>query len=92
MTLKGEPLIVHRRRPEKVARTAAIATAATAVLCGVCCVLPFALPAVAAAMSGGVLAWIGRGHTWATRRNGGCDHNWPELRTTKKRPARSTVS
>jgi hypothetical protein len=28
----------------------------------VCCVLPFALPAVAAAGAGGALAWVGRAH------------------------------
>jgi hypothetical protein len=35
---------------------AALTTAAGAVACGVCCVLPFALPVVAAAGAGGALA------------------------------------
>ena len=37
------------------------ATAAGAVLCGVCCVLPFALPAVALASSGTAIAWLALG-------------------------------
>jgi hypothetical protein len=41
-------------------------TAAGAVACGVCCVLPFAFPAVAAAGAGGVLAWFGGIQSWAT--------------------------
>ena len=54
------------RGPEKTACGVAIATAAGAVLCGVCCVLPFALPAVALASSGTVIAWLASGYSWAT--------------------------
>lgn len=39
--------------------------AAGAVACGVCCVLPFALPAVALASAGGVVAWLGRLQVWS---------------------------
>jgi hypothetical protein len=46
----------------RTASVAALTTAAGAVACGVCCVLPFALPAFAAASTGGALAWIGRAH------------------------------
>jgi hypothetical protein len=46
----------------RAASVAALTTAAGAVACGVCCVLPFALPAVAAASAGGALAWLGRAH------------------------------
>jgi DsbC/DsbD-like thiol-disulfide interchange protein len=52
--------------PEKTACGVAIATAAGAVLCGVCCVLPFALPAVALASSGTAIAWLASGYSWAT--------------------------
>lgn len=45
---------------------AAATTAIGAVACGVCCVLPFAWPAVAAAGAGGALAWVGRAHGVAT--------------------------
>jgi hypothetical protein len=52
--------------PERTAPVAALSMAAGAVACGVCCVLPFAFPAVAAATTGGVLAWFAGAHTWAT--------------------------
>jgi hypothetical protein len=48
--------------PSRAASVAALTTAAGAVACGVCCVLPFALPAVVAAGAGGTLAWVGRAH------------------------------
>jgi hypothetical protein len=50
----------------KVARTAAAITATGALACGVCCVLPFALPAAILAVSGGVLAWFGSLMPWST--------------------------
>ncbi len=37
-----------------------------ALACGVCCVLPFAFPAVALTSAGGLLAWLGRAHGWFT--------------------------
>jgi hypothetical protein len=37
-----------------------------AVACGVCCVLPFAFPAVATASTGSLLAWFAGAHNWAT--------------------------
>lgn len=45
--------------------TAAI-TAASALACGICCVLPFALPPVLLAASGGVIAWFGSLKPWVT--------------------------
>jgi hypothetical protein len=36
-----------------------------AVLCGVCCVLPLALPAVALATSGSIIAWFAHAYPWA---------------------------
>ena len=47
------------RTPEKTARSAAFAMATGAVACGVCCVLPFSISAVALASTGGILAWFG---------------------------------
>lgn len=44
----------------RAASVAALTTAAGAVACGVCCVLPFAVPAVVAASAGGALAWLAR--------------------------------
>ena len=51
---------------EQTACGAALTVAAGAVACGVCCVLPFALPAVALASAGGILAWFGGFQFWAT--------------------------
>jgi hypothetical protein len=50
----------------KLARATAAITATGAVACGVCCVLPFALPAAMLAVSGGLLAWLGRLMPWMT--------------------------
>lgn len=50
----------------KVAGATAAITATAAVACGVCCVLPFALPAAVLAVSGGFLAWFGRLMPWIT--------------------------
>jgi len=44
--------------PERTASAAAATVAVGAVACGICCVLPFALPAVVLALSGGVLAFF----------------------------------
>ncbi len=49
-------LVVLTPSPEGAASAAAATVAVGAVACGVCCVLPFALPAVVLALSGGVLA------------------------------------
>ena len=54
------------KAPERAARGAALTVAAGAVACGVCCVLPFALPAVALASAGGVIAWFSGVQFWAT--------------------------
>lgn len=40
------------------AANAAALAAAAALACGVCCVLPFALPAAALAVAGGTIAWF----------------------------------
>lgn len=46
---------------------AVAATASTAALaCGVCCVLPLAIPAALLGSVGGVLAWFADAHRWIT--------------------------
>lgn len=50
----------------KAAGFAAVTLATGAVACGVCCILPFALPAVMLAGSGSVLAWLAGAHAWVT--------------------------
>jgi hypothetical protein len=49
-------------------RTAAVAATAAggALLCSVCCVAPFALPAAVLAVAGGALAWLAAAHVWVT--------------------------
>ena len=37
-----------------------------AVACGICCVLPFALPATVLASTGSLLAWFVKMHLWVT--------------------------
>ena len=58
--------ILKIKAPERAACGAALTVAAGAVACGVCCVLPFALPAVALASAGGIIAWLGGVQFWAT--------------------------
>jgi hypothetical protein len=48
----------------RVVVTAAAATATGAFACAVGCVLPFALPAVALASAGGIIAWLVRAQGW----------------------------
>lgn len=55
-----------RSASDRVAGATAVAVATGALACGVCCVLPFALPAAALAVSGGALAWFGRLYGIAT--------------------------
>jgi hypothetical protein len=62
----GRTIILGSKGPGRTASVAALTTATGAVACGVCCVLPFAFPAVAAAGTGGLLAWFGAAHWWAT--------------------------
>lgn len=51
---------------EKAARAAAIATASGVLVCGVCCVLPIAIPAITLAGTGSAIAWLGGAQGWAT--------------------------
>jgi hypothetical protein len=59
-------LIAEKRPGEKAAGLTAITLATGAVACGACCVLPFALPAVAAAGTGSILAFVASAHAWVT--------------------------
>jgi hypothetical protein len=84
------------RGPGRIAGGAAAIVATGALACGVCCVLPFALPAAALAMSGGMLAWFGRLYGWMTLAAVAAVVaswawvGWQSLRS-RKRPARSTT-
>jgi hypothetical protein len=79
----------------RVVRTTAAVAAAGAVACGVCCVLPFALPATILAFSGGFLAWFGSLLPWiravaVVTVIGGWFRVALETRRTRKRPATAT--
>jgi hypothetical protein len=50
----------------RAAGIAAVTLATGAVACGVCCVLPLALPAVVLAGTGTTLAWLAAAHAWIT--------------------------
>jgi hypothetical protein len=84
------------KAPERAARGAALTVAAGAVACGVCCVLPFALPAVALASAGGIIAWLGSVQFWATVLAAtivAAAWIWIVVQSvsTKAKPARSTL-
>jgi hypothetical protein len=50
----------------KAAGVTAMTLSTGAVACGVCCVLPFALPAAIVASAGAAMAWLVKLHVWAT--------------------------
>jgi len=50
----------------KAAGITAVTLSTGAVACGVCCVLPFALPATILASTGALLAWFVKLHVWVT--------------------------
>jgi membrane protein implicated in regulation of membrane protease activity len=52
--------------PANAAGVIAVTAATGAVACGVCCVLPFALPAVALAGVGSIVALLAGALFWAT--------------------------
>lgn len=81
---------------DRVVGASATLAATGALACGVCCVLPFALPAAVLAVSGGVIGWFAKATPWAMSIAlfavlGGW--TWVVLQTvqTKRRPARSTL-
>ena len=90
-----QPLPLHRGA-SRLASTAATTTAIGAIACGVCCVLPFALPAVVLAGTGGVIAWFGQAF-WGALYTAGAlvtiGWVWVVVSSvrTARRPARSTI-
>jgi hypothetical protein len=58
--------IVASRKGGRTAGAIAATAGTAALACGVCCVLPIAVPAIALTSAGGVLAWFGSVHAWAT--------------------------
>ena|SRR5438477_7490909 len=69
----------------------------TALACGVCCVLPFALPAAILAVGGGVLAWFASAYRLMTYLSvaavaGGWIWVAIQSARTRKMPARTTLT
>jgi hypothetical protein len=88
--------ILGMKSPERATSVAALTTAAGAVACGVCCVLPFAFPTVAVASIGSVLAWFAAAHWWATGLaavivGGAWIAVGVQARQARSRPSRATV-
>src|SRR5687768_13215670 len=91
-----QPLPTVDRTAGQAASTAAATVALGAVACGVCCVLPFALPAVILASTGSVLALVAGAFWWALYLATGLvvlAWAWVGGDTwrTSRRPARETI-
>lgn len=55
-----------RAQGTKAASAVAVTASMAALACGVCCVLPFAVPAAILGSIGGVLAWFAEAYRWLT--------------------------
>jgi hypothetical protein len=80
----------------KAAGVTAVTLSTGAVACGVCCVLPFALPATILASAGSLLAWFVKLHVWVTilavlSVAGAWGWIAWQTRRTRRRPATSTL-
>ncbi|CAN5281317.1 hypothetical protein BH10PSE14_BH10PSE14_20190 [soil metagenome] len=53
-------------RGDRTVGAVAAAASTAALACGVCCVLPLAIPATMLGSVGGILAWFGNAHRWIT--------------------------
>lgn len=92
------PARVSAQEPpgSKAVGLTAVTLSTGAVACGVCCVLPFALPAAVLASTGPVLAWLVGIHKWVTVLAilavvGAWGWVIWQSRRTRKRPAASTL-
>jgi hypothetical protein len=56
-----------RAPTDRVVGASTALASAGALVCGICCVLPFALPAAALAVGGGVVSWFAKATPWAMR-------------------------
>ena len=80
----------------KAAGITAVTLSTGAVACGVCCVLPFALPATILASTGSLLAWFVKLHVWVTILAilsvvGAWGWITWQTRRTRRKPATSTL-
>lgn len=82
--------------PDRIVGASAAVASAGALVCGICCVLPFALPAAVLAMTGGVVSWFAKATPWAMRIAlvavlAGWAWVVVQSIRTKRQPARSTL-
>lgn len=80
----------------KAAGVTTVTLSTGAVACGVCCVLPFALPTTILASTGSLLAWFVKLHVWVTILAilsvvGAWGWIGWQTRRTRRKPARSTL-
>jgi hypothetical protein len=85
-----------RAQGTKAASAVAVTASTAALACGVCCVLPFAVPAAMLGSIGGVLAWFAGAYLWLTPialAAVGAGWGWVgyESWRTRRSPARLTV-
>lgn len=59
-------MTAERNLGSKTAGAVAVTASTAALACGVCCVLPFAVPAALLGSIGGVLAWFADAYRWLT--------------------------
>ena len=55
-----------QRRGNRAVGTVAATASVAALACGVCCVLPLAIPAAMLGMFGGTIAWFAQAYSWLT--------------------------
>src|SRR5262249_13385119 len=85
-----------RAPTDRVVGASAALAATGALACGVCCVLPFALPAALLAAAGGVIGWFAKVTPWAMGLAllavaGGWTWALLDSMRTRRKPARSTL-
>jgi hypothetical protein len=90
--MTAEPDRQDNRAVGTVAATASVA----ALACGVCCVLPLAIPAAMLGTFGGVIAWFAHAYSWLTpiavaALAGGWLWVAYQSKRSGKRPARATM-
>jgi hypothetical protein len=81
---------------DRVVGASAALAATGALACGICCVLPFALPAAVLVVGGGVVSWFAKATPWAIAIASlavlaGWAWTIVQSVRTKRRPARSTL-
>lgn len=85
-----------QRQDNRAAGTVAATASVAALACGVCCVLPLAIPAAMLGTFGGIIAWFAHAYSWLTPiAIAAVVAGWLwvafQSRRSGKRPARATL-